>query len=186
MFTFSPTDLLIAPPNMPDGRFRDSVLMLTHNDDSGAHGLCINKPSGLELDEILRHSDIRVDIELRLPVYWGGPVSPNSLWMLHSSDWVCDETAMISSAWAMTSSKKMFYHLADLDCPRYFRLLVGYAAWAPGQLQHELAGQGPWRQNQSWLTAHNLGPEWLLEQPVEELWANVVTLSGHQAVDSWL
>jgi hypothetical protein len=36
------------------------------------------------------------------------------------------------------------------------------------------------------LTAQNLGPEWLFEQPVDELWSNVITLSSHQAVDSWL
>jgi putative AlgH/UPF0301 family transcriptional regulator len=74
----------------------------------------------------------------------------------------------------------------DHDMPRYFRMFMGYAAWGPGQLDQEIEGQGPWSQAQSWLTAQNLGPEWLFEQPVEELWSGVVTLSCHQAVDSWL
>ncbi len=34
--------------------------------------------------------------------------------------------------------------------------------------------------------AQNLGPDWLLDQDPEELWSSVVTLSSHQAVDSWL
>lgn len=181
-----PTDLLIAPPNMPDPRFRDSVLMLTHYDHAGAHGLCVNRPSGWNLREILQDSDCDIDCLPPVPVYWGGPVSHNSIWMLHSTDWVCSRTVMITSVWAMTSSEEMFHCLAAGDAPRQFRLLMGYAAWGSGQLEQELEGQGAWRKEQSWLTAHNLGPEWLFEQPVEDLWSNVVTLSSHQAVDSWL
>lgn len=181
-----PTDLLIAPPNIPDPRFRDSVLMLTHYSETGAHGLCVNKPSGYTLDEILSDSDFNIESVPRIPIYWGGPVSQNSIWMLHSSDWVCDKSVMITTSWAMTSSESMFHHLADGDSPRYFRLLMGYASWAPDQLENELSGVEPWKKEHSWLTANNLGPEWLFEQPVEQLWGSVVTLSCHQAVDSWL
>jgi putative transcriptional regulator len=180
------TDLLIAPPNMPDPRFRDSVMMITYFSESGAHGLCVNKHSGYTLDEILNDSDIRVDNVPPLPVYWGGPVNQNSLWMLHSTDWICDKTVTISDDWAMTSSAEMFERLQNHDLPTHFRLLIGYASWAPGQLDHELLGLGPWKKENSWLTAHNLGPEWLFEQEVDTLWASVVTLSCHQAVDSWL
>jgi len=181
-----PTDLLIAPPNIPDPRFRDSVLMLTHYSETGAHGLCVNKPSGYTLDEILSDSDFNIESVPRIPIYWGGPVSQNSIWMLHSSDWVSDKSVMITTSWAMTSSESMFHHLADGDSPRYFRLLMGYASWAPDQLENELSGVEPWKKEHSWLTANNLGPEWLFEQPVEQLWGSVVTLSCHQAVDSWL
>jgi putative transcriptional regulator len=182
----NPTDLLIAPPNMPDPRFRDSVLMLTHHDDQGAHGLCVNKPLGRDLDHILRHANMDCSGLPPMPVYWGGPVSNTSIWMLHSADWVCSQTVMITSVWAMTSSEEMFHCLASHDMPRHFRLFMGYASWAPGQLDQEIEGQGSWRKEQSWLTAQNLGPEWLFEQPVEDLWSGVVTLSCHQAVDSWL
>lgn len=180
------TDLLIAPPNMPDPRFRDSVIMITFVSDKGAHGLCVNKNSGFTLDQILDNSDIQLDQIPNMPVYWGGPVNQNSIWMLHSTDWVSDKTTAISSTWAMTSSSEMFYRINQGDYPQHFRLLIGYASWAPGQLDHELLGLGPWKREHSWLTAHNLGPEWLFEQDVETLWANVVTLSCHQAVDSWL
>ena len=182
----NPTDLLIAPPNMPAPRFRDSVLMLTHSDERGAHGLCVNRPLGHTLEEILKHADLDHTGLPPMPVYWGGPVGSQSIWMLHSSDWVCSDTVMITSAWAMTSSLEMFHCMMDHDIPRHFRLFMGYASWGPGQLDQEIEGQGAWRQAQSWLTAQNLGPEWLFEQPVEDLWGGVVTLSCHQAVDSWL
>ena len=186
MLSLAPTDLLIAPPNIPDERFKNSVLMLTHYDRAGAHGLCVNRPLDWTLPEILRHTNIDVSGVPPIPIYWGGPMSSKSIWMLHSPDWVCSQTVMITSAWAMTSSEEMFHCLLDQDTPRQFRLLMGYAAWGSGQLDQELEGQGGWRQEHSWLTVHNLGPEWLFEQPVEDLWSNVVTLSSHQAVDSWL
>lgn len=63
---------------------------------------------------------------------------------------------------------------------------MGYCSWAAGQLEAELNGHGPWQKQNSWLVAHNLGPEWLLEQPVDDLWTGATTLCSHQAVDSWL
>ena len=181
-----PTDLLIAPPNMPDSRFRNSVLMVTHNNPQGTFALCVNRPLGQGLQDISEGLDLELDYIPNIPLHWGGPMSPNSIWMLHSSEWVVQGTHMITSAWAMTSNKDMFYHMADGDYPQHFRLVMGYAGWAPGQLLGELEGAGPWSKNQSWLVAHNLGPEWLLDQDVDDLWGSVITLSSHQAVDSWL
>lgn len=180
------TDLLIAPPNMPDPRFRESVLMLTHAQDQGHFAICVNRPMNVTLDEILGDSNCSVAGCPRLPVFWGGPVSNNSLWLLHSADWHCQGTTMISSAWAITSNEQMFEQLAQGDLPQYSRMVMGYASWAPGQLSAELDGGGPWRREHSWLVAQNLGPDWLLDQAPEDLWASVITLSSHQAVDSWL
>ena len=180
------TDLLIAPPGIPDTRFREAVLMMTHDNPSGSFALCVNRPLNSSLDEILEDSDLGIPNLPRVPVYWGGPVSPNSIWMIHSTDWVCKHTVMITSAWAMTSHEEMFHCMADGDTPRWFRMVMGYSSWGPGQLTCELEGLGPWSKDHSWLVAHNLGPEWLFEQPPEELWSNVITLSSHQAVDSWL
>lgn len=160
--------------------------MLTHCDDSGAHGLCVNRQLDHTLHDILKHTNVDTAGLPPIPLYWGGPMGSQSIWMLHSPDWVCSDTVMITSAWAMTSSEEMFHCLMSGDMPRNFRLLLGYAAWGSGQLDQELEGQGAWRKEHSWLTAHNLGPEWLFEQPVDELWSNVITLSCHQAVDSWL
>lgn len=180
------TDLLIAPPNIPDPRFKNAVLMLTHNEPSGSFALCVNRPTDYTLKEVL--ADTRLDLPTlpNLPIYWGGPVGTQSLWMLHSSDWVTEGTVMITSAWAMTSSEEMFHNISDGDMPRQLRMVMGYCTWAPGQLQKELEGAHPWHPQHSWLVAQNLGPEWLLEQDPSDIWASATTLSSHQAVDSWL
>lgn len=184
MITPTSSDLLIAPPNIPDPRFRKSVLMLTHDHRSGSFALCINKPSKFTLDQVLAELDL--DYNLNFPLYWGGPVNAGTVWMLHSTDWECEHTVAVTTDWAMTSHISMFSHLADGDYPEHFRIFMGYCSWSPGQLANELAGSPPWSHNNSWLVANNLGPEWLFEQPVELLWENATTLSAHQAVDSWI
>ena len=160
--------------------------MLTHDHASGSFALCVNKPTKWTLDTVIEASDIEIDWVPKIPVYWGGPVSPNSLWMMHSSEWRTQHTVVLDDKWAMTSDMEMFQHIADCDCPRHFRIVMGYCSWGPGQLRSELEGNPPWQKQHSWLVAQNLGPEWLFEQDVEDLWGSATTLSSHQAVDSWL
>lgn len=178
------TDLLIAPPNIPDKRFRRSVLMLTHDHRGGSFALCLNHLTDLTLRDIA--VELGFETSMNFPIYWGGPVNPNTVWMLHSSDWSCEQTVEINDQWSMTSNVKMFESLADGEFPRHFRFMMGFCSWSRGQLQCELDGLPPWSHNNSWLIAENPGPEWIFEHPVETLWETATTLSSHQAVDSWL
>ncbi len=186
-FRAQPTDLLIAPPGIPDERFAKTVLMLTHHHDQGSSALCVNREINYTLQDLIARMDQPLDCELNFPLYWGGPVSPSTIWMLHSAEWSLDDhTVNIDQDWSMTSNLRMFELIAQQDFPRYFRIMCGYCAWGQDQLTRELEGQAPWKREHSWLVARNLGPEWLFEQPVEDLWSNATTVSAHQAVDSWL
>lgn len=187
MINTKSTDLLISPPGLPDKRFCDSVLMLTHHHSGGAFALCLNKITNHTLQDVVDELDINLDCELNFPLYWGGPVSPSTIWMLHSSEWAIDgSTVSINEDWSMTSCIEMFACLADGDCPRHFRIVYGYSSWAPGQLECELLGVGPFSKDNAWLIAKNPGPEWIMEQDPKKLWANATAEAGHQAVDSWL
>lgn len=176
--------LLIAPPGLPDPRFKKTVMLITRNSKTGTSALCINRPTQYTLKDVL--SDTGLDSTLSIPMYWGGPVDVTTIWMLHSSDWKLDSTITIDDDWCMTSNINMFYHISDLDTPKYFRLMFGQASWAPGQLTAELRGLPPWNPNHSWLLAEDVGPEWAYEQPEDELWAMSAELSGSQAVSHWL
>lgn len=171
-------DLLIAPPGMRDPRFQDAVLMITHDTAGGSFALCLNKTSEYCLQDIIE--EVGVDLNLNFPLYWGGPVSPSTVWMLHSTDWMCEYSEELSSDWAMTSNVVMFEHMADGDYPQFFRMMFGYSSWTRGQLASELA------RKDSWLIATNPGPEWVLDAPIDDLWTAATCLSGKQAVASWL
>ena len=57
------TDLLIAPPTIPDPRFRKAVLMLTHDHNGGSFALCLNKPTEHTLQDILEETGIETNLE---------------------------------------------------------------------------------------------------------------------------
>jgi putative AlgH/UPF0301 family transcriptional regulator len=170
---------------MPDPRFKNSVIMLTHQTEDAHIGLCVNRSARMRITEIVEPH--QVDFQGRdFDVYWGGPVSPTTVWMLHDSDWNTEKTIEISEGWSMTSDIEMFHCLANGDNPKWFRLFVGMCSWAEGQLEKEIRGQAPWNSKTSWLIADNPGPEWIMDQDPDVLWTGAMTLSSHQAVNNWL
>ena len=184
MESLQATQLLIAPPNIPDSRFRGSVILLTQTGIQGSVGYCLNKPTSYTLQDIIVETG--VETNLNFPLYWGGPVSPSTVWMLHTDEWAVPYTHRIGGGWALTSNISMFRNLANDVIPREFRMFIGHSGWAPAQLECELMGKGPWPRDSSWLVTACPSPEWVFEQPVDLLWESATTLCSHQAVDSWL
>jgi putative transcriptional regulator len=176
--------LLIAPPAIADPRFQGSVIMLTHSTQQGDFGFCVNRPTEHTLADVTR--ELGISTVPHTDLYWGGPVHPSTIWMLHDTGWSIDQTRELDSDWAMTSHKDMFTAISEGHEPRYWRMFFGFCHWRPGQLDSELKGTPPWQAKQSWLLAESLGPEWLFEQSPDQLWESATTESAHQAVDSWL
>ena len=177
-------DVIVAPPTMRDPRFRRSALLITYHDLDGSLGLCVNQPTSHTLDKI--SSEVGLDVKLNFPLYWGGPVSPGTIWMLHSPEWQLGNTISINDQWNLTSNEQMFWSIQEGDMPQYFRFFHGFCSWSSQQLEHELKGDPPWTHNSSWLTVEQPDAETLLEMPLEEVWQHCVNLSGQQAVRSWL
>jgi putative transcriptional regulator len=186
MIQIQPTDLLIAPPNMPDPRFKETVLMILSDNESGTVALCLNRPLDLETSDLIELEDPDDVAPMSHPIYWGGPVGKESIWMLHDTGWCSENTMEVGAGVRVSSDREMLDALKQGDCPGSFRLLSGFASWAPGQLQAELEGHGPWDKNHAWLIAPTNDIEWLLECPVEELWEYATALCAQTAVDSWL
>jgi len=177
-------DVLIAPPRIQDTRFDRAVIMLTHRRQGAAFGLCVNKPSKHTVADLTPELDI--DLEDDIPLYWGGPVHPQTIWMLHSNEWQLEHTIAINSHWSMTSHHTMFHHLSDGDYPEFFRITFGFCGWARGQLDSELRGDPPWTPDSSWLTWANPTPHDLMANDPLELWRASTQYSSRQAVNMWL
>jgi len=169
---------------MPDPRFKDSVIMLVGASGGIDRGLCVNRVTDHTLTEITQPLD--VGLLPPAPLYWGGPVNPTTIWMLHDSGWSIDASVPINHEWAMTSHREMFEAIAQGYEPAEWRMFFGFCAWAPGQLTAELNGTPPRAHRHSWLVAQNLGPEWLFEQDPDVIWQSATSVSAHQAVASWL
>lgn len=177
-------DVIAAPPAMRDPRFRSTAILITYHDLDGSLGICLNKPTSYTLDKITE--EVGLDRPLNFPIYWGGPVNPTTVWMLHSPEWRLENTIEVNDGWSVTSNEQMFWAAEEGDLPRYFRFFYGFCSWSSQQLINELQGQAPWTHQSSWLTVEQPEAEVLIEMPVEHVWQHCLTVSSQQAVSSWL
>ena len=127
--------LLVATDALRDPRFRRSVVYLVHHGDAGAMGVVVNRPLGdaplaAILDELGGSS---AGISGTLRVHYGGPVEPHRGALLHATD----------SGLALTTTPAILDAIARGQGPARFIFVLGYAGWAPGQLEAEI-DSGAW------------------------------------------
>jgi putative transcriptional regulator len=137
--------LLIASPSMGDPRFLQTVILMVRHDRNGALGIVINRPIGdrplASLLAALGDNDPAVAGTVR--IFAGGPVEPDIGFVVHSSDYRRPDTLDIDGGLAMTSSREILRDIGNQRGPAKSLIAFGYAGWAAGQLEGELA-QGFW------------------------------------------
>lgn len=139
---------LISTPQMGDPRFQERVVYLCAHTDEGAMGVIVNQPiAEISLADILQNINIPVPEDKREwpPVYIGGPVDLESAFILYSSDYVASHEMAVSTTVSLSSDPGILEDIAKGQGPRHYIFVLGYAGWAPGQLEAELATNG-------WLT----------------------------------
>ncbi len=142
--------LLIAMPGMGDPRFDRAVIYLCAHSPEGAMGIRINEAvPQLTFPEVLSRLNIAPESEISLPdatsiiVHRGGPVETGRGFVLHSADYVIDNSTMlIDGEMCLTATLDILRAIASGDGPARSLLALGYAGWGPGQLDEELAANG--------------------------------------------
>jgi len=139
--TFVTGQLLVASPTMGDPRFVQTVILMVRHDRNGALGIVINRPLGdrplAKLLEALGDKEAGVTGTVR--IFAGGPVQPDIGFVLHSADYHRADTVDIDGHVAMTSSREILRDIGNQRGPNKSLIAFGYAGWAPGQLEGELA-----------------------------------------------
>jgi len=133
--------------NMPhlnqDPIFGQSLIYVCDHDKEGAMGLIINKPfQKTQSSSILNEMGLKQAYK-KNNVYFGGPVSPEKGFILHDCDYKKNETMLISSTVAISSSDEIINDIKNGSGPAMFRLVMGYSGWDSGQLEEELEN-GDW------------------------------------------
>ncbi|MGP9812611.1 YqgE/AlgH family protein [Rhodopseudomonas sp. NSM] len=144
--------LLIAMPVMEDERFARSVIYICAHSSEGAMGIIVNRPAGsIDFPELLVQLDIVEKPEqIKLPdhaesmkVLRGGPVETGRGFVLHSSDFfIKDATLPIDDGISLTATVDILKAIASGAGPKHAILALGYAGWAPGQLETEIQDNG--------------------------------------------
>jgi putative transcriptional regulator len=144
--------LLIAMPTMVDRRFARSVIYMCAHSAEGAMGLVINqRASHISFPDLIERLEIvGTDAEetmppdmLSLAIHVGGPVEPERGFVLHSSDYfAASSTLPIDDEVCLTATIDILKAMATGKGPNRAILALGYAGWAPGQLENEIQANG--------------------------------------------
>jgi putative transcriptional regulator len=147
--------LLVAMPTMGDTRFERTVIFLCAHSSEGAMGIIVNRMAeNVSFVELLHQLGITGDAdEIRLPdsarqirVHQGGPVETGRGFVLHSSDFYLRESTLVTANnVCLTATVEILKAIAAGRGPSRALLALGYAGWAPGQLEKEIQENG-------WLT----------------------------------
>ena len=138
---------LIAMPAMVDPHFARTLTLICEHNEQGALGVVINRPIEMNLHGLLEQLGISPDVPdfKSVPVHFGGPVQVDRGFVLHTPPGEWQSTLPVSADLGLTTSKDVLEAVARGEGPRHTLVTLGYAGWAPGQLEHELA-QNAWQQ----------------------------------------
>jgi putative transcriptional regulator len=169
--------LLVATPALGDSNFERSVVLVLDHDEDGALGIVINRPTPLDVAEVLPVWQALATEPGVL--FQGGPVALDSALGLALVPGDYEDEPL---GWRRVVGR---VGLVDLDVPpevlaaevTRLRIFAGYAGWGAGQLEDELA-EGAWYV----VDARFGGPgddggDPFTEQP-EELWRRVLRRQG--------
>lgn len=165
--------LLVAMPALADPNFWRSVVVIgLHSPDEGAFGLVINRPLEVGMEEIL--SELGQErARGRLPeVLSGGPVEPTHGFVLfeHDRDDLEEGTLQVHRRVAISGSIDVLGRMVRQEESGRYHLLLGYAGWAPGQLEQEI-------EDNSWLVTP-MESSILFDVPFEDRWGAALRAIG--------
>jgi putative transcriptional regulator len=150
--SFLDGQMLIAMPTMRDERFSRSVIYLCAHSSEGAMGIVINNPArDITFPDLLVKLDVIPQaerIQLRpsagaVRVLKGGPVETQRGFVLHSADYYAENSTLpIDDGVCLTATVDILKAIAHGSGPASAVLALGYAGWAPGQLESEIQANG--------------------------------------------
>jgi putative transcriptional regulator len=155
---------LISLPQLQDPNFRRSVVLMTGHGEGGAQGFVVNRVLPATVPEVLAGLDVTWNGSEGEPVWGGGPVAPQSGWVLFEGGpgGALDVDAEEVFPGVHLSSSLETLRLLGQCPPRFFRLLLGYSGWGEGQLEAEIM-EGSW-------TTIPADRDLLFRTDAEEMW----------------
>jgi putative transcriptional regulator len=144
--------MLIAMPSMRDERFARTLIYVCAHSSEGAMGIVVNQMAGnINFPDLLVQLEVIPAADLiQLPpragsvkVLKGGPVETGRGFVLHSSDFFIENSTLpIDEGICLTATLDILKAIARGDGPVSAVLALGYAGWAPGQLETEIQENG--------------------------------------------
>jgi len=139
--------LLVAAPPLGDPNFDQSVVLLAAHGDEGAFGWIINGPEVRSIGELLVRANITdANLEVGGSVRLGGPVAPEQVWLVYPAEHRFDHIEGqfdVGPNIVASASRQVLEAIAATHTPEGLFGIIGYAGWAPSQLENEIRA-GAW------------------------------------------
>jgi len=144
--------MLIAMPSMRDERFARTLIYMCAHSSEGAMGIVVNQPApDINFPDLLVKLDVipaaeRIQLTHRagtIKVLKGGPVETQRGFVLHSAAFFIENSTLpIDEGICLTATLDILKAIARDEGPASAVLALGYAGWAPGQLETEIQHNG--------------------------------------------
>lgn len=159
---------LVASPDIDSGIYFRAIILVCEHGTTGSFGIMINKPLDVDIpEEIINFKEVtNPNVQIRA----GGPLQPNQMMLVHSSDQIPDQTLKICDD-AFLGGDLQFLQEAIMDSNGpHIRLCFGYAGWGAGQLEREFLS-GLW-------FLHPASAKHIFETPPDKAWQLVLREMG--------
>ncbi len=159
--------LLISEPFLNDIQFRRSIVLIGDHNDEGTVGFILNRLLATTTNEIV--PDL---LEVNFPLFYGGPVEPNTLHFIHTAGVLIEGAQEISNGVFWGGNIEMINDLLNNKrvTPNQFRFFIGYSGWATNQLQDEV-------EDKTWWVAEG-NDQIIFDDDLENMWKHVVKSLG--------
>jgi putative transcriptional regulator len=167
MNLLEPGILLIADPFLKDPNFMRTVVFLCEHQEEGSFGFVLNRSYEYTLNELVTGLD-----DLKIPVYYGGPVQIDTIHFLHQYPDLIPGGYEITDGIYWGGDFETAINLIrnkEID-PHRIRFYIGYSGWGSGQLSDEL-------KEKSWLTAQ-ANRKIIFHKKADEIWKDSLRLLG--------
>jgi putative transcriptional regulator len=137
--------LLIATPSLRNSPFEHTVILMAQHNRDGAFGIVINRPIGEKpIATLLEAFGADTSgVSGNIPIFAGGPVSPEIGFAIHGTDYRVADTLDIDGQLALSPAPDVLRDIGLGKGPGKSLVAFGYAGWGASQLEDELA-RGSW------------------------------------------
>jgi putative transcriptional regulator len=170
---------LVAAPALADPNFAGSLVLMAEHHGEGALGFVVNRAAPISVGDVLAglDGDLRRAGEAagraEGTVLVGGPVQSERLWILFRPTGPgvdIEGSVRVGADLALGGSRELLEALVRSPASAQFQLLLGYAGWAPMQVEREISG-GAW-------VPMPLTSDLVFEVPLEKRWETAVRRLG--------
>jgi putative transcriptional regulator len=160
--------VLVSEPYLNDFHFRRTVVLISDHSDEGSVGFVLNRLVDLQTNDVIPGL-----MKYNFPLFFGGPVEPNTLHFIHKVGEAITGAQHIANGIYWGGDIEMIDDLIDKKIARQddFKFFSGYSGWASGQLDEEI-GQKAW-----WVGKTDL--KLMFDDDLDNMWRNIVKSMGN-------